>query len=138
MRLVKKRLQILTFVVCTASFMNASGCGSFHDQKKVRLRDGREITVSYGTEIVNTGERIFVVEFRNDSLVRRVRTIENDVYDIWHSISGEAEKEAVEEALIRYSFFTGRQNDQGQGIYESRLFSAERTEAGKWSLRKLR
>ncbi len=77
------------------------------------------------------------IDYVNEEKVIKVKTVENEALEIWAGLKEEAEKLEVKEALIKYSYFTGRTKDTGEKEYGSTLFDAEKTESGDWKLRKV-
>lgn len=112
-------------------------CGADDGQKTVSLRDGRNVTVYYEPEQGDAGENILIVEFRNDIKIVREATAERDVFDIWMGLSSEAGRFEAEEALIKYRYPTGDKNKEGKEIYDLLLFTADRTETGSWTIRRV-
>ena len=100
----------------------------------VRLEDGRSVTV-YLEEETFQEQKILVVDYRSDTVVRRENDVEREVNRIWETVRSAADERGYAEALIKY-----RQPDpdaDGSGEYAGLLFEAEKIENGSWKLRKV-
>ena len=126
---------VLTSLIC--GILVLSGCKGLEGQKTLRLRDGSEVDVFFELDSTDSGERILVADFRNDKKIRKEVTAEREVYDIWTALSEQAERLDAEEGLIKYRYPTGAKNEDGKNIYELLLFSADRTETGRWTIRRV-
>ena len=112
-------------------------CGSFHNQKTVKLKSGRQAKVFVGTEISDSGVPVLIVEHENDVPVRKEADIENEILEIWQFVKSEAEAQQIHEAVIKYSFVTTERGHDGKKEGGVVLFTADLTESGRWSIRKV-
>lgn len=130
-----KGLFVSAILVSALFFL--TGCGGADGQKQVTLRNGKKVTVHFEIEETEAGAKIFVADFKNDELVRKEVTAEREVFDIWTSLSKEADRYDAEEALIKYRYSTGSKSREGKDIYELLLFAADRAETGRWEIRRV-
>lgn len=130
-------MRSLPILVLILGFSILTGCAIPNDKKTVALRDGRKVTVFFEIEETSSGDKIFVVDFKNDNRIRREITAEREVFDIWKELSGEADRLRIDEGLIHYRYSTGEMNREGKVVYELLLFSADKTETGRWAIRKV-
>ena len=128
---------MIRYFIFLLTFLFLANCGSFHNQTTIQLSEGRTAAVFFSSEKTDTGERIFVVEFTNEGLVTKESQAENDVIEIWDGIKAVAEKEQIDEAVIKYRFRTGELDKEGKQVFEGLLFTADRTESGRWAIRKV-
>ncbi len=128
---------LLRIAVLISVFTILNGCANPEGRKTVELRDGRKVAVFFEIAETAAGDRIFVADFRNDNRIRKEITAEREVFDIWKEMSREADRLQIEEGLIHYRYSTGKRKREGTMIYELLLFSADRTETGRWAIRRV-
>ena len=104
-------------------------------KKQITFSDGKaaEIEIEYE----ETPERIVHVTFKNDEKVIKEKTVFKQVEEIWKEARTEAEKENVEEGLIKYVYLSDFDEEKKKPIYKIILFEATKTESGTWTIRKV-
>ncbi|MDH3492088.1 MAG: hypothetical protein OEM82_00940 [Acidobacteriota bacterium] len=128
---------MIRFFVLITALIILVNCGSFHNQKTISLKDGRDVTVFFDIEKIESGEDVLFVEYTSEVLVRKESTVENEVTEIWSALETLAESKRVEEAIIKYQYPSGESNGSGKKLYEALLFTADFTETGNWTIRKV-
>lgn len=118
-------------------FLILLNCGSFQTQTDIRFKDGRIGTVFLEYQDSDSGEKILIADYTNEAAVQKESDIERDVIEIWSAVEKVETKEGVEEALLRYRYFTGHHSEAGKDIFEMILFTADLTESGKWSIKRV-
>jgi len=125
-----------SFLIVALIFLIACS-GNIENKKSITLSSGRTIEVTFEKQIHEEREPFLFVDYVNEEKVIKVKTVENEAIEIWERVKEEAEKIEVKEALIKYSYFTGRTKDSGEKEYGSTLFNAEKIESGEWKLIKV-
>ena len=114
------------------------GCKEAIETKKsITLSSGRTIEVNFEKQHHEEREPVLFIDYVNEEKVRKTKTVDEETLEIWKNLKEEAEKFEVKEALIKYSYFTGRTKDSGEKDYGSILYNAEKIESGDWNLRKV-
>ena len=85
---------------------------------------------------INKGEKIFVVEYKNNEKHIKEIIVEKEVQEIWEKVKKQSEKLNLDEAVIKYEYLIGK-NKQGEPVYEGILFNAEKIENGTWKITKV-
>ena len=126
---------MIRFFIFFAVLIFFTNCGSFPYQKTIRLSDGRKALVFYDFEKTDSGSKVFVAEYTNETGVRKESIVEDDVIAIWAVLKTEAERENIDEAVIKYGFTSVDLNERK--IFEGIIFVADREESGRWSIKKV-
>ncbi|NNF00927.1 MAG: hypothetical protein HKN25_18065 [Pyrinomonadaceae bacterium] len=114
-----------------------ASCSAGDTKKEITLSSGRTIVVSFEKQIHEGRDPVLFVDYVNEEKVIKTKTVEDETLEIWNALKEEVEITGVQEALVKYSYFTGRIKDSGEKEYGSILFDAEKTESGNWKLRKV-
>ncbi len=125
--------RLKAFVVC---FLILGNCANFQSQKTIRFDDGRAATIFFNTRLADSGEKVFVVDFRNERNVTTAAEVERDVIEIWDDVKQEANSSEAAEGVINYSYSTGEKDKEGNKIFAGIIFIADRTESGEWSIKR--
>ncbi|MCO6511269.1 MAG: hypothetical protein J5I65_10815 [Aridibacter famidurans] len=115
-----------------------SSCAVVTDEnrKTVNFSSGKSADVFIEEDTVG-GERVMIVDYRNDARVREEDEVERQVGEIWKSVAGEAEKRGFKNVIIKYRFPSDRIHNADENVYEGLLFEAEQIENGTWKLRRV-
>jgi hypothetical protein len=128
---------MIRYFVLVLGFIILGGCGNFQFQKTIQFKDGHTASVSYEIQTTDAKEKILFVEFRNERPVRKESVVEAEVLEIWSEVRSEAEKQNIEEGLIKYWFLTGNTDEKSKRVYQGLLFTADRRENGSWSIKRV-
>ena len=131
MKVMKRRFFLTLFLIFLA------GCGKNYVQKEITLSSGNKINVSFEKMRIDGKQTVLTVDYKTDERKIKEDEVEKEGLDIWNGVKAEAETLGLEEALIRYSFFSGEKTKQGGVIHQLLVFEATKTETGKWTVRKV-
>ncbi|REJ76387.1 MAG: hypothetical protein DWQ47_12330 [Acidobacteria bacterium] len=106
-----------------------------NNSREVEFSSGKTGIVFLEEETAG-GERVMIVDYKNDDLVRKETEIEKQVEEIWRSVTGEAEERGISNVVIKYRF-RDPTSDSDEEVYSGLLFEAEKIENGTWKLRRV-
>lgn len=118
--------------------LTISSCSLIADEnrKTVNFSSGESAEV-FIEEDTAGGERVMIVDYRNDSKVREEDEVEKQVGEIWKAVASEAEKRGFTNVIIKYRFPSDRIHNADENLYSGLLFEAEQIENGTWKLRRV-
>jgi len=129
-------------IICLSSlilcFLITSNCGSFQNQRSLRLSSDKLVTVQFEIRFPNPEQRILFVEYLNENQVRKEATIEKEVLEIWEQLRSEAETKGIDEGLIQYSFPDAEDHEHKDEKFLTVLFTADQIENGSWSIKRVK
>lgn len=135
---MKRKIVLLAISILIIGCSNQTfNNGEFNNEKVIKLSSGKTINVKLEIKEIEDGEKGLLVEYKNDEKIVKVKTLENEVLEIWKAVEPEANKLEVEEGVIKYSYLIGKTKDTNEPVYEEKLFSAEKIENGTWKIRKV-
>lgn len=126
----KSLLTILLLFTATCSVADNT------NRKTVNFSTGSSGEVYIEEETAGV-ERVMVVDYRNDSPVRKEDVIEKQVAEIWKAVTGEADRRGFATVIIKYRFPAENADPADSDEYTGLLFEAERIENGTWKLRRV-
>ena len=121
-------LTVLLAVSCESAEQN---------QKTITLKSGKAVEVFFKIDEAAESEPILAVDCKTNEVIVAEKDVEYDVLEIWEAVGSEADKIGLTEGIIRYRFFSGEKSDDGIPIYTGLLFTAEKTENGRWKIDKI-
>ena len=136
---VTKNAMRINKLVLIVAFVFLLGCvgQNVETTKEIKFSGGKTGNVTFEKVKESENETVFHVNFQNDEKVIKESTVEKQVEEIWEQMKAQAEKDDIEEALIKYIYLFDFDDEHQKPIYKIILFEATRSEQTKWKIRKV-
>lgn len=115
-----------------------TACASSLDltERTIEIDKGKFVRISVEKDVVD-GEHLLIVDYLDDTPRRTGSERDKRVQSILEELKAEAESGGYENALIKYRYLSGEQNEKKSAVYKGLLYEAERREDGSWKIRKV-
>ncbi|MGI8670233.1 MAG: hypothetical protein ACR2J3_10375 [Aridibacter sp.] len=135
---MKRKIFLLAISILILGCSNQNiNNGKINNKKIVKLSSGKTIKVKLEIKEIEDGAKGLLIEYKNDEKIVKVKTLENEILEIWKVVEEDANKLELKEGVIKYSYLIGKTKDTNEPVYEEKLFSAEKIENGTWKIRKV-
>jgi hypothetical protein len=117
------------------------GCYSKTDNqpRELLLKTGKRVEIEIERKNLQDSPKSMIVEISTDQKLVKETELDEDVLEIWAYIEKAAEQEEIEEAILKYRYLVEDLNEKGEleKVFVISVFSAEKTENGKWKIDKI-
>lgn len=121
--------------------MTVFGCSAKTEKfpYELFLRSGKSVEISVDRKNSPDQPKTLIVEISTEKKLIKEAELDEDVQEIWAKLEPTADTEEFEEAIIKYRYLTEDLNDTGEleKVFVISIFSAEKTENGKWKIDKI-
>ena len=132
---------MLKFVIFPLVILLLFGCSSKTDNqlKEVLLKSGKKVGILIDRKPLPDQPKSMIIEVSTDQKLVKETELEQDVLEIWSKIEKNADDEEIEEAILNYRYLVDDLNEKGEleKVFVISIFSAEKTENGKWKIDKI-
>lgn len=135
--IMKRKIVLLAISILLFSCSNQNFNNDFNNEKIIKLSSGKTIKVKLDIKDIEDDKKGLLIEYKNDEKIIKVKTLENEVLEIWKAVEEDVNKLDLKEGVIKYSYLIGKTKDTDEPVYEDKLFSAEKIENGTWKIRKV-
>jgi hypothetical protein len=124
-------LVILLFFCCSSKTDN--------QPKEVLLKSGKKVEILIDRKPLPDQPKSMIIKVSTDQKLVKETELEQDVLEIWSKIEKNADEEEIEEAILKYRYLVLDLNEKGEleSVFVISIFSAEKTENGKWKIDKI-
>ncbi len=126
------------FVLILFSGLSA-GCTATNPvtEKTITFSDRTSAEITFEIVSESKEDRVLNVGFIQDEMLNRESEVNARVHEIWNNVKIEAEREEIDEGLIKFVFLSDFDEIKQKPVYGVLLYEAVRTENGRWTIRKV-